>query len=527
MIDPDVIVVGGGPAGTAASWPLVAKGIRVLMLDAGTTSTAAADQRPPLATLRRGGDDAWRHMLGDDLRGLRDVGNVSPKLRILAGDEFGEPYRALNRISPEGIDVMGALAAGGLSNVWGAVSPAFDDDDLRDWPLTAADLAPGYTAVADRIGLSGGDGNPRTEGAYPLQPALPLSEKAERLLRRYDRRHGRLDIHLARSVNAVLSADKNGRLTCNLDGGCMWGCPRGSIYNSASEFPALASHDCFTLVAGQLVERIEAAPAGFAVHALDRSGGKRNTFKAKTVLLAAGTVASTRIALDFLGRYDADVPLATTPALAMAFCDPRALGRPLPDKGFGLAQLSLKVGLGSASSEYAYGELYDGAMMSAPDLIRHMPLTHRGAMAVTRRLMPALMVGFVFFPSSYSRNIVRLERGNEAELARLSVRGGYAPELSSAVRHVQSRIAGDLRSLGLIYLPGSARLYPPGAESHFGGTLAMGKACNADCEVIGADNLFVVDGAALPNLPAKPLTFTIMANASRVGTAIAKRFGGR
>lgn len=522
MTEPDVIVVGGGPAGTAASWPLVARGIRVLMLDAGIAS-AAADPRPPLAALRRGGDDAWRHMLGKDLRGLRDVGDVSPKLRILAGEDFGEPYRALNRIFPEGIDVMGALAAGGLSNVWGAVSPAFDDDDLREWPITAADLASGYAAVADRIGLNGGDGDPRPESAYPLQPALPLSMKAERLLERYDRRRARLDIRLARSVNAVLSADKSGRSACNLDGGCMWGCPRGSIYNSAGEIPALASHPCFALAAGQLVERIEAAPAGFVVHAFDRGTGQSRTHTAKTVLLAAGAVASTRIVLDLLGRYGEDVPLATTPALAMAFCDPRALGQPLPDKGFGLAQLSLKVDLGGASSEYAYGELYDGAMLSAADLIRHMPLTHRGAMAVIRRLMPALMVGFVFFPSGFSRNIVRLERGNGTEPARLSVRGGYAPELSATARRARSRIAGDLGSVGLLYLPGSGRLYPPGAESHFGGTLAMGRALSAECEVVGANNLFVVDGAALPHLPAKPPTFTIMANASRVGTRLAER----
>jgi choline dehydrogenase-like flavoprotein len=41
--------------------------------------------------------------------------------------------------------------------------------------------------------------------------------------------------------------------------------------------------------------------------------------------------------------------------------------------------------------------------------------------------------------------------------------------------------------------------------------------------VNGAPGLFVVDGAALPALPARHCTLTIMANADRIGRALAAR----
>ena len=43
--------------------------------------------------------------------------------------------------------------------------------------------------------------------------------------------------------------------------------------------------------------------------------------------------------------------------------------------------------------------------------------------------------------------------------------------------------------------------------------------CDSFGRLHGARRLFVVDGAALPTLPAQNSTYTIMANAHRIGTA--------
>ena len=42
------------------------------------------------------------------------------------------------------------------------------------------------------------------------------------------------------------------------------------------------------------------------------------------------------------------------------------------------------------------------------------------------------------------------------------------------------------------------------------------------CRLRGTKSVYLADGSVLPNLPAKALTLTLMANAERVGTIVAE-----
>jgi choline dehydrogenase-like flavoprotein len=66
---------------------------------------------------------------------------------------------------------------------------------------------------------------------------------------------------------------------------------------------------------------------------------------------------------------------------------------------------------------------------------------------------------------------------------------------------------------------------PMGASVHYAGTLPMTRE-SAPCTTTTAGEsrdvprLFVVDGATFPFLPAKNITFTLMANAARIADAV-------
>ncbi|HZQ23202.1 MAG TPA: GMC oxidoreductase, partial [Terriglobales bacterium] len=75
--------------------------------------------------------------------------------------------------------------------------------------------------------------------------------------------------------------------------------------------------------------------------------------------------------------------------------------------------------------------------------------------------------------------------------------------------------------LGCIVPPGMVHVRPMGASAHYSGTLPMSSeksSCTVSkqCESHDFENLYIVDGATFPFLPAKNLTFTLMANAVRV-----------
>jgi choline dehydrogenase-like flavoprotein len=86
------------------------------------------------------------------------------------------------------------------------------------------------------------------------------------------------------------------------------------------------------------------------------------------------------------------------------------------------------------------------------------------------------------------------------------------------------RVKRALRKLNCIVPPGMVHVRPMGASVHYAGTVPM----TADPQPLSATpegqsrdipNLYLADGATFPFLPAKNITFTLMANAVRIAEA--------
>ena len=519
-----VIIVGSGPSGVSAAWPLVEAGVDVVMLDAGTPRASEIPaERPDLVDIRAGGAGMWRYLLRPDLSGLRQTADTSPKIRCAMGVDFEAGYLSGNHLAPSGYTTIGALAVGGLSNVWGANVPAYDDADLDGFPISPADLAPSYHVIAGRVGVSRNADDTHVNGmAVPSQPGLPLSGIAGAVYARYQAAKDAMGLAMAPVRNAVLTEAAHGRAACNLCGTCMWGCGRNAIYNSAFDLEVLMRRPNFTFLPGSLVVRLTLhSRSGYTVHVVDPRSRRPREMVAKTVILAAGTFPSTRLVLALQNRYDQTLPLLTTPGCAAAFSMPSKLSEAMPDKLFGMGQLALKFPLSDRPWDYVYGILFEAAAMPFPDLIAGMPLSRVGAMRLARFLLPSLTAILFNFPGEYGDCHVRLARPDDGEPAKLIISGRQQAGFPALVQRSVKKIAKELRTVGLHYLPTSAQLYGPGAVNHHVGTLPMGSETSSFGEVRDCPGLFVVDGSVFNRLPAKNHTFTVMANADRIGRYIA------
>ena len=92
------------------------------------------------------------------------------------------------------------------------------------------------------------------------------------------------------------------------------------------------------------------------------------------------------------------------------------------------------------------------------------------------------------------------------------------------MRTALKRFNGTLRALNCIVPPGMTHVRPMGASVHYAGTLPMartGGSLTVDEHGHSRDiqGLYFVDGATFPFLPAKNLTFTLMANATSIAAA--------
>ena len=86
----------------------------------------------------------------------------------------------------------------------------------------------------------------------------------------------------------------------------------------------------------------------------------------------------------------------------------------------------------------------------------------------------------------------------------------------------QRRIKRTLRMLKCRVPPFMTHARPMGASVHYAGTVPMSDTeapltTSAHGQSRDFENLYFVDGTTLPFLPAKNVTYTLMANATRIG----------
>jgi choline dehydrogenase-like flavoprotein len=525
-IEADAVIIGSGPAGVSAAWPIVEAGFSVVMLDAAARPTP----EPPamdLTEFRRSGD-GWRHAYGDDLCGLALGGLRSPKFATRIGqavlaDACHPMIRATDFMPTR------SFSAGGLSKMWGAVAPAYDDWDLREYPIRKRDLDPSYRALAARIGLSGGDDD-LTDfhgSGLPLQPPRWLTPIGARLLDRYCRSKPLPGFMLGTARNAVATETIADRRPCNSCGLCLYGCARGAIYDSTHDLAGLRRKPNFRYISPALVTRLPAIDDPALT--VDIEGkGHYSVAKARVLVLAAGTLNSTGLVLARCLRAGRKQRLLTNPVAALAFFLPSRIGQPLADTTFSLAQLSYRLEI-SESSDYASGNLYTADGLPLAILAEKLPVSRPTALHLSALMASALVLATFFLPGRYSQNAVTLNiRGDGRE--ELVVEGRISEDTNMLILEGIKKLARAMRHLGAIAVPGSRSIPVSGTDAHLAGTLPMKEhgedlTCTPDCELRPWRGLFVVDGSCLPDLPSKHCTFTIMANADRVGRVLVKRLG--
>src|SRR5690606_38626850 len=142
---------------------------------------------------------------------------------------------------------------GGLSVLWGAAILPFSDADLDGWPVSAADLAPHYTAVLNLTGLAAADdGLSRRYPLYVTPSSLAPSRQAQLVLQHSGGHAAALEeqgVLVGRARLAVAQPNRSGQ-SCAYCGMCLYGCPYGLIYSASHTLEQLLGSPAFTYAGG-------------------------------------------------------------------------------------------------------------------------------------------------------------------------------------------------------------------------------------------------------------------------------------
>lgn len=518
---PEVIIVGSGPAGVMSAWGLRGRSVR--MLDVGHTAGGAPRLDDNLYRIRAQ-QDLTSTFIGERFEGLRNLRGrpISAKLKAPGMDFITRDWQTLTGLASESFQPVISLAYGGFGNAWGAGVYRFTARDLEGFPLRPEDLAPYYDAVGRHIGISGvADDLEADFGHEPaLDPPLHLSRNCARLLQSYERRRAELNragVRLGRSRLAVITQPREGRepYAYRALEFAQPGDP--AVYNPALTLNDLRREHAIDYEPGWVVERFREAESSVEVKAR-RPSGETATFRAQRLILAAGALNSARIVLASAADHDARLPLLDNPMTVLPVIHPRNFGSALDPSDSCLAQLNMVL--------EAHGRTYQGSLYGlngAPvaEFLARLPFSLPDNLALLKYLLPALSITMLFYPAEPSPGqYLRLRPDGVLEAAY-----GWRPD-----PNVTSELVRVMRLLGGWTVAQLAQHPAPGNGIHYAGTLPMRgdparHELHADGRLQGTARVYVTDGSGFPRLPAKNLTYTIMANALRIAEAVKKGLG--
>ena len=527
-----ITVVGSGASAVHFALSLLEKGYEVLMLDVGRTHPAPIRPDDSLRELKQNLEDPVEYLLGGDLESViypdqdgEYYGFPPSKTHVFArADQFP--------VNATGFAPLASFARGGLAEAWtGGVYP-LNEAELREFPFSFKDLSPFYDLVAKRIGVSGEiDDLSRFMPVHDhLMEPLELDEHSSRLLHAYARRRHRVNSrhrsYLGRSRIATLTKDVDGRRRCGYLGRCLWGCPREALYTPSVTLRECERFDKFRYVPGVYVNHFEVDTNRrvVALETRDVRTGTSERLAVDLLVLAAGTLSSSEIYLESMLRHSGDIltlnGLMDNRQVLVPFVNLTMLGRPFNPDTYQYHQLGLGIEQ-DQPEEYVHGQITTLKTAPIHPIVQRFPADLRTSLFLFRNMHSALgLVNVNFFDTRREGNAVTLESGTDGRF-RLVLR--YAPpsDESQRLKRTTKTLRAVLWELNCVLAPGLSHRRPMGASVHYAGLLPMSRKA-ADhttstlCQSHDFQNLFIVDGTTLPFLPAKNLTFTLMANAARV-----------
>jgi len=514
-------VIGSGPAGVACAKALLARGAAVLMLDAGIE--LEPDRAQIVRQLSETKFGGWNPDQVAALKGGMAADAKGVPLKLVFGSDF--PYRETEEKIPwknHGSGLKPSLALGGLSNVWGAAMLPYRDSDITDWPVNNSGLAPHYRAVTQFTGLAAQRDD--LEELFPLHCENPgklqLSRQANLLFGNLKRHREKLrgrGWHFGSARVAVRADDWPKGIGCVRCGFCMYGCPYGCIYNSAGTVRELRAEKGFSYQRDVIVTKLRETSEAVFIEGFHRETRTPLLFEAGRVYLAAGVIPTAQILLRSQNAYDQPLTLRDSQYFLFPLVLVRRTRGVQAEALYTLSQLFIELQNPKISRRSVHLQIY-----TYSDIIGRAVRKSLGPLKMfAPQLEERMVIVQGYLHSEESPTIeMTLKNGGEKDFLQLDARPN--PRTRRTVKRVLRELLAQAGRLGGIAVPPMLQLAEPGRGFHCGGSLPMRASPGKfESDTLGRPHgwsrVHAVDASVLPSVPATTITFSVMANAHRIG----------
>ena len=504
------LIIGSGPSGIATATALLARGRSVVLLDGGKLPE-------PEAIARR---DALAARAPEDWSQPERTAYQAPQFAAPEGQtrRYGSDFAqeaAADTLAEgrDGFALRASRAVGGLSNLWGAAVLPYRQHDIADWPVTAEELAPHYRAVAGFMPIAGREDaldNLLPGYLAPAATQIPPPPQAEALLARLDAKRDRLRA-MGFHTGAARQAVEAGCIRCGM---CLHGCPWGHIYSARKTLETLKAHPRFTYRPGALVAGFSETEDGVTLALADG-----RTVTGTRVFIGAGVLETARLMLASAPGTPRELILKDSQHAFLPLLHRwRTKLRPDRPPHHTLPQLFAEIEHPDVSDRLVHAQFYTWNEHYARDLLQNYGARLPGSAPLLKAMSRRLIVAQIFLHSDHSARIGL----SLAADGRLNARVEANPDTGRVLDAAKRKLSRAMAQAGLVALGFAARPGAPGSSFHVGGTVPMAAApAPGRSDRLGRPHglrrVHIVDASVLPSIPATTITFSVMANAHRIG----------
>jgi choline dehydrogenase-like flavoprotein len=521
------LIIGSGPAAAGAALALSRrKDLEITVIDLGLE--LEPDRQALVDALSSAAQMSWdTDAIGRIAEQPIETGSSGLPEKRTYGSDF--PFRDIGQLN--GIVVESganrrivSAAYGGFSSVWGAQVMPFAASVFETWPVSVGEMETHYRDVLSEIPYAAEDDD--LARLFPLlaasDPLPPVSRRTGRVLDAYARHRSALN-ELGVTVGKARLAFASG--SCVRCGLCMTGCPYSLIYSASHTFDKLREAHRVKYHSGLLALSLAEEADRGAVTALEIATDRVERFEADRIFVACGGIGTTRLVVNSLGLFDAELAMRESQQFALPFLSRQSVPDPRGEAQFTLNQFNLTVALDEPGFDlsqlhfYTYNALFSDALPA--------PLRTRWAEPAKRELLRRLTFALGYLPSWRSPTLSVQIRKPTSDRVLPEMRmftTGAASWRNPMLRTVVRKLLRSAWLLDLYPVLPMLRLAAAGKSYHFGGSFphSLDRPTSFSSDRLGRvgpwQRIHLVDASVFPNVPATTFTLTVMANAHRIAT---------
>ncbi len=523
----EYIVVGTGLSGAQAVETLLDAGREVLLLDVGYRDESGVKfPDEDFISIRQHRTDQEWLWLGEHYEGI-------PWERIKTGAQLtpGRKYmiRGIERwigMLSESFFPYESLAYGGLGNAWGAGCYMFSEKEFQKMGIDRRLFLNSYQKVADRVGVTrpDADGEPYSlQGITGLLPAVKPEQSIQNVYDKYKANKAKYNakgFYASTPCVAITTEARDDRKVFQYEDMEFWHDNAKSVYRPWVAFDKLLQRQNVTAVWRKLVLRYEEKEDHTIVYTTDVDSGEEHTYRCKKLVLCSGVLGTARIVLRSTDK-NARLPLLCNPYAYVPMLNWSRLGQVPEQRKNGMGQLVLYYDRLKDNSDVSMAALFTFRQLLLFRLAKETPLNFADARLLQQYLMPAFVIAGIHHSEQYGdRKYVELHADSLSPTGdKLFAEYILSGAEEQAVKEKESAFFSTLRGMGCMPI---SRLNPGnGSSIHYAGTLPFSEeekpfTTAMDGRLHGTRSIFIADGSSFRFLPAKGISFTLMANAERV-----------